>query len=88
MDQFCREIIKFIETEYGDGYAFKLESVVSAKHLNGTVELRIKISPKYIKIINCDCMNYIFYLYRTGEFAEERGQFKWQKELVDMIEGG
>lgn len=90
MEQFCREVIKFLEMEYSGGYDFKLERTISLDYHNCNklnVELRIKVSSHYIKILNHASIDYIFNLYREGEFIEEREQFKWQKELIDLIEG-
>jgi hypothetical protein len=32
-------------------------------------------------------MQYIFSWYINGAYMGERNQYRWQKELIDMIEG-
>jgi hypothetical protein len=32
-------------------------------------------------------MNFIYMLYDKQGYLEDRKQYKWQKELIDMIEG-
>lgn len=91
MKQFCKSVLQFLESEYSDAYKFEIShsvNIATSDKNNQQVELIVKVSPNYtLKIINTS-MQYLFCCYRTGEFIEERGQYRWQKELIDMIEGG
>ena len=92
MNTFCKDVIAFLQSEYGDAYEYKLEKHVSlppsfAPFSFPKVELWVKLGPHYtLKVVN-ENMQYLFGLYNSGEFIEERGQYMWQKELIDMIEG-
>ena len=92
MKQFCEEVLKFLQSEYNDSYRFDIEChvTVPADISSGyeSAKLTITITPCYKLVIVNDSMQWLFSLYLTGEFIEERKQFRWQKELIDMIEGG
>ena len=85
MELFCYKVIKFLKTEYHSSYDFKIKfnSDLDTKE---TITLNI-IFDNYIKTIENNYMQYIFQLYRQGDFIPERNLYKWQKELVDIIEG-
>lgn len=92
MNQFCKDIIEFLESEYNDAYSFKLERYIALppqfRPFNKErYSLIIDMSLRYRKIIVDDNIRYIYKLYQEAEYLEERKQYKWQKELVDMIEG-
>ena len=91
MRRFCEDVLKFLRSEYDDSYEFSIERrvVVPARLIpnNEKVELTVKMSPHYKLTLVNDSMMYLFGCYRAGEFIEERGRYRWQKELVDMIEG-
>jgi hypothetical protein len=89
MNQFCKEVIKFLHSEYNDAYIFELERrcTIAKSWESDDIELIIKINPNYKIKIPCGSMNHIFELYKTGDYIEERKQYLWQKELIDMIEG-
>ena len=96
MEQFCKDIIEFLQSEYNDAYTFKLERYLERycaqppqfKPFNiERLSLIIDITPVYRKIITDDSLQYIFKLYLEDEFLDDRKQYLWQKELVDMIEG-
>jgi hypothetical protein len=92
MRRFCREVLEFLKSEYNDNYHFEIEQQLSKPTnflpANGNTTLTINTYPGYkIKITN-DSMMYLFGWYVNGEFIEERNQYRWQKELIDMIEGG
>jgi hypothetical protein len=55
---------------------------------NQKAELKIKMSPHYSLIVSNDSLQYLFGWYLSGDFIKERNQYCWQKELIDMIEGG
>ena len=51
------------------------------------VELSIKMSLIYSLTIVHESMMYIYDHYCSQEYIGERNQYRWQKELIDMIEG-
>ena len=92
MGDFCKSVIDFLQSEYNDGYSFKIERYMALppefRPFNKErIELKIDISPMYKITICDDSMRYLFKLFLKGEFLEDRKQYRWQKELVDMIEG-
>ena len=92
MGDFCKSVIDFLQSEYNDGYSFRIERYMALppefRPFNKErIELKIDISPVYKITICDDSMRYLFKLYLEGEFLEDRKQYRWQKELVDMIEG-
>ena len=92
MKQFCEDVVKFLESEYNDSYRFEIKRWVAVppKLVQNPerAELIITINPHYKLTIVHESMWYLFGWYRSGEFIEERHQYRWQKELIDMIEGG
>lgn len=92
MGSFCEKVIDFLQSEYNDGYSFKIERYMALppefRPFNKErIELKIDISPRYRITICDDSMRYLFKLFLEGDFLEDRKQYRWQKELVDMIEG-
>lgn len=91
MEQFCEDVLKFLRSEYDDKYGFDIELYrVMPDGLirnNERAELTVSMSPYYKLKITRDSMDYLFGWYLNGEFIEERNQYRWQKELIDMIEG-
>ena len=90
--KFCEDTVKFLESEYSDAYQFEVRHWVAlpGRLIHGNnekAELTIKMSPHYKLTIVNENMQYLFGIYRDGEFIEERNCYLWQKELVDMIEG-
>ena len=91
--EFCEDVVEFLESEYNDSYRFEVRRWVAMpcgliQGNNEKAELVIKMGPHYQLVVVNENMQYLFGRYRDGEFIEERGQYLWQKELVDMIEGG
>lgn len=86
MNQFCLDVLEFLYSEYDDGYEFSLEKT---KGLNteDEVVLTIKIGRGYFIKANNRSMMFIYGCYRSGEYIGERNQYRWQKELIDIIEG-
>lgn len=82
--QFCVDVLKFLESEYNDSYRFTIE--LSEQMHSCTAELKIK-SGGFTRIIASSYLNYFYELYKHNEFIEERKQYRWQKELIDLIEG-
>lgn len=88
MENFCYELIKFLESEYPDYYTFKLEKNVILQNFElSEFILTINITSKYKLVINEDSLRYIYNLYVGGEYIKERELYVWQKELIDIIEG-
>ena len=86
MKQFCKDVLDFLHSEYDDAYAFDLE-VSQDIYNRSEMTLKINICKGYrIKVAGA-YMDYIFSLYRSGEYIQERKRWRWQKELVDIIEG-
>ena len=92
VEQFCKDVIDFLQSEYNDAYQFKIHRYIALppqfKPFNkARVELHINIGKHYVlKIVN-DNMQYLFDLYKSKEYIKDRKQYRWQKELIDMIEG-
>lgn len=86
MEQFCKDVIDFLHSEYGDGYKFKL---IAHQEIGGIlyIELKIRINNWYTKTIGKSSMDYIRILYHRKTFIDEIKQYEWQKELIDIIEG-
>lgn len=93
MKQFCEEVLKYLRSEYDDSYQFEIKCWLCCPPRLGVpnnekAELTIKMSPGYQYIITDHSMQYLFGCYQYGEYIKERNQYQWQKELIDMIEGG
>lgn len=90
MEQFCKEVIRFLQSEYNNNYVFEIEhfNSTSPRGLfnDNTIELKIKNNGYVRKIADC-YMQKLFLLYNSQEFIKERQQYRWQKELIDFIEG-
>lgn len=93
MTKFCEDVINFLQSEYNDGYSFKIERHIALPpefrpyYNKERIELRIDIGPSYRITIVDTSMQYLFKLYLEGKFLEGRKQYLWQKELIDIIEG-
>jgi hypothetical protein len=98
MRHFCEEVLKYLRSEYDDSYQFEVKCWLTRPWLtspprlgvprNEKAELTIKLSQGYQYVIEDYVMQYLFGCYRAGIYIEERNQYVWQKELIDMIEGG
>lgn len=87
MNKFCKDVIDFLLSEYdNDAYNFNIE-ITNTLAGRQTTELFIKAGKYYTIKLNSLCMNYLHTLYIVGEFIEEDKQYKWQKELIELIEG-
>lgn len=89
---FCYDVLEFLESEYNDSYRFEIKRWVALPGQliagnNEKAELTIKFNCCCSLIIVDENMQYLFGRYRDGEFIEERNCYRWQKELIDMIEG-
>lgn len=92
MKQFCEEVLKFLRSEYNDSYQFDIKCYLVCPpglvRNNERAELTITVSPGYRLVIVNNSLQYLFRCYLNGEFIKEINQYRWQKELIDMIEGG
>ena len=86
MKRFCKDVLNFLESEYDDSYRFEIEYKSTLNSKNDTVELIIIFNSNYKRKLTYDLMFFIFGWYCNGSFIEERNQYRWQKELVDIIE--
>ena len=88
MRQFCEEVLKFLRAEYNDSYKFDIILYKSYGALcNDEAELTITVNQDYkIKLKN-NSVQFLLGSYYAQEFIEERGLYRWQKELIDIIEG-
>ena len=86
MNQFCLDVLEFLSSEYNDGYEFSIEKTKSL-NTEDEIVLTIKISRGYFIKADNRSMMFIYGCYRSSEFIEERNQYRWQKELIDIIEG-
>ena len=85
MRQFCEDILKFLKNEYDESYVFSLERCIT---LNDVDAVKLVIDCGHYKtVLNERVMWYIFGCYRSQEYIGERNQYRWQKELIDIIEG-
>lgn len=88
MRQFCKDVLEFLQKEYDDSYNFSIEYTSALDHDKDSVKLIIKMCPSYIIKLDEAAMFFVYGWYKVGEYIGERNQYRWQKELIDMIEGG
>lgn len=86
MEEFCEKVIEFLSAEYSDSYEFSINATLIWPNMY-EAELLIRYSRYYKLKITAQMMNYLFSLYNEQIYIEERSCYKWQKELVDLIEG-
>ncbi len=86
MEQFYKDVIEFLQSEYNDDYVVNFE-VSRAINSPDIIELKIKMGHGFVVKITNNSMYYIYWLYMQEQFYPERNQYRWQKELIDMIEG-
>jgi hypothetical protein len=86
VDQFCLDVLEFLNSEYDDSYEYSIENT---KKLNAEDELvlTVKIGRGYFIKADNRFMMFVYGCYRSGEYIGERNQYRWQKELIDIIEG-
>lgn len=86
MNQFCLDVLEFLYSEYGDGYEFSLEKT-KCLNTEDEVVLTIKVGRGYFIKADNRSMMFVYGCYRSGEYIGDRNQYRWQKELIDIIEG-
>lgn len=89
--QFLEDIKAFLYSQYPEGYEFETKRYIALPQqlapFNKTrMELIISTKP-YKKTIVNENMQHIYDSYKSGLYYPERGEFQWQTELIDMIEG-
>lgn len=89
--QFLEDVKAFLYSQYPEGYEFETKRYIAlppqfAPFNKTRMELVINSKP-YKKIIVNENMQNIYEMYKSGYYYPERGEFAWQKELIDMIEG-
>ena len=87
MRRFCSDVLEFLRQEYDDSYDFSIEYNSALDPDKDTVKLVIKLSPSYTVKLDESSMFFVYSWYKVGEYICERNQYRWQKELIDMIEG-
>ena len=86
MKGFCKELLEFLHNEYADSYQFDVTVHQSMSKI--TAVLLVKYGKGYIEMLDRDLMEWLYELYCKNEYIEEQKMYKWQYELVDLIEGG
>lgn len=86
MRQFCKDVLDFLHSEYDDSYEYRIERTES---INSEAELllTVKICQGYYLKVDNRTMMFIYGCYHAGEYLGDRNQYRWQKELIDIIEG-
>ena len=84
MIKFCSDLLKFLKSKYNDAYDFELIRTVSLD--SDELVLKIKLSHNATFVIDELYMNKIFLLYQHPTYDYKRSIYKWQKELIDIIE--
>lgn len=86
MNQFCKDVLDFLHSEYDDSYEYRIERTTSI-NTEDELLLTVKICQGYYLKADNRTMMFIYGCYRAGEYLGERNQYRWQKELIDVIEG-
>lgn len=89
MIEFCNKVKQFLESQYDDTYQFELERYIAlpnkfAPFNKERVTLKIWCDNFLSRTYSIE---HLYRLYESGYYYPERGEFAWQKELIDMIEG-
>lgn len=92
MIEFCEKIKQFLESQYDDSYQFEVERYIAlpnefAPFNKERVTIKIKYDKLHSRTIVDSNVRHLYQLYKSGYYYPERGEFAWQKELIDMIEG-
>lgn len=88
--QFIKRVREFLNNQYNDSYKFKVERHIAlsnkfAPFNKERIILKIFYEDEKIPIVHH--IEHLYRLYELGYYYPERGEFAWQKELIDMIEG-
>lgn len=88
--QFIKRVREFLNNQYNDSYKFKVERHIALSNKFAPFNkerIVLKIFYKDDKIPIIHHIEHLYRLYELGYYYPERGEFAWQKELIDMIEG-
>ena len=88
--QFIKRVKEFLDNQYNDSYEFKVERHIALSNKFAPFNkerIILKIFYKDEKIPIVHHIEHLYRLYESGHYYPERGEFEWQKELIDMIEG-
>lgn len=89
MIEFCNKVKQFLESQYDDTYQFEVERYIAlpnefAPFNKERATLKIWCNNFLSRTYSIE---HLYRLYELGYYYPERGEFAWQKELIDMIEG-
>lgn len=92
MIEFCNKVKHFLESQYDDTYQFEVERYIAlpnkpAPFNKERVTIKVKYDNFHSRTIVDNNVQHLYNLYKSGYYYPERGEFAWQKELIDMIEG-
>lgn len=87
MEKFYKELDSFIRTTYSDHFHCEWE-IDSRLEMFTKEKLHIYYDDKYLRTISSRDIEHLLFLFAGGEYIEERQMYLWQKELVDILEGG
>lgn len=88
--QFIKSVKEFLNNQYDDSYKFKVERHIALSNKFAPFNkerIVLKIFYKDEKIPTIHNIEHLYRLYESCYYYPERGEFAWQKELIDMIEG-
>lgn len=91
--QFLEDVKVFLYSQYPEEYEFETKRYIAlppqfAPYYTKYARMELIINSKpYRKVIVNENMQHIYELYKSGYYYPERGEFAWQKELIDIIEG-
>ena len=88
--EFIKIVKEFLNNQYNDLYKFKVEKHIALSNKFAPFNkerIILKIFYKDEKIPIVHHIEHLYRLYELGYYYPERGEFAWQKELIDMIEG-
>lgn len=86
-NNFMCECVKYLHTQYPDSYTFEIEAYTGLEYDESFGKMKIFHKGTYIKEIEDSLMQNIFFQWLRPTYIQERQQYDWQKELVDLIEG-
>jgi len=85
--QFYNDVLKFLHSTYSENYKFNI-NVTKGLLGEDTAELVVEAGNGLVIKASNVYMKYIFNEYESERFLQERKIFSWQKELIDITEGG
>lgn len=89
--KFSTAVLEFLKEKYTTDYSFTIEKEQSPSdksYQNERMTLVIEMTPQYKITVVDATLRHLYKLYKSGSYVEERNQYTWQKELVDIIDKG